>query len=72
MSVHDQGVGIPEDEQKHIFDRFFRASNVANSTPGTGLGLHIVQRYAEMMGGTVAFESSKHDSTFWVDIPVKH
>lgn len=69
MSVHDQGVGIPEDEQKHIFDRFFRASNVANSTPGTGLGLHIVQRYAEMMGGTAGFESrSDEGSTFWVDI----
>jgi signal transduction histidine kinase len=69
LSVRDQGIGIPEAEQKHLFDRFFRASNAANATQGTGLGLYIVQRYAEMMGGTVGFESAETGSVFWVDVP---
>lgn len=71
LSVRDRGIGIPEAEQKHLFDRFFRASNAANSTQGTGLGLYIVQRYAEMMGGTVGFESSEAGSVFWVEFGIR-
>jgi PAS domain S-box-containing protein len=56
ISITDAGIGIPEEEQKHLFDRFFRASNATN-IKGTGLGLHIVKRYAELMNGTVSFES---------------
>jgi PAS domain S-box-containing protein len=68
ISVRDQGIGIPASEQKHMFDRFFRASNASNSTQGTGLGLYIVQRYVEMMGGTVGFESAVEEgSVFWVE-----
>ncbi len=68
ISVRDQGIGIPDWEQKHLFDRFFRASNAVNTTQGTGLGLYIVQRYAEMMGGVVGFESAVEEgSVFWVE-----
>jgi signal transduction histidine kinase len=68
ISVRDQGMGIPEGEQKYLFDRFFRASNAVNTTQGTGLGLYIVQRYAEMMGGTAGFESTAEaGSMFWVE-----
>jgi PAS domain S-box-containing protein len=68
ISVQDKGIGIPAVEQKHLFDRFFRASNAANTTQGTGLGLYIVQRYAEMMGGKVGFESEAEvGSVFWVE-----
>jgi PAS domain S-box-containing protein len=71
IAVRDQGIGIPESDQKHIFDRFFRASNAVNSTKGTGLGLHIVQRYAEMIGGKIGFESVlDKGSTFWLEIPL--
>jgi signal transduction histidine kinase len=64
ISIADAGIGIPEEEQKHLFDRFFRASNATN-IKGTGLGLHIVKRYAELMNGTVSFESiSGKGSTF--------
>ncbi len=72
LSVRDKGIGIPENEQKHLFERFFRATNAVNSTQGTGLGLYIVQRYAEIMGGIVDFESSEQGSTFWVDVPLVH
>lgn len=56
VSIADAGIGIPDEDQKHLFDRFFRASNATN-IKGTGLGLHIVKRYAELMKGTVSFES---------------
>lgn len=69
FEVQDQGMGIPENEQKYLFERFFRATNAANNTQGTGLGLYIIQRYAEMMGGKVGFESvPEKGSRFWVDI----
>lgn len=72
ISVRDKGMGIPEWEQKHLFDRFFRASNAANTTQGTGLGLYIVQRYAEMMGGTVGFESAVEEgSLFWIEFEMQ-
>ncbi|MDO8368957.1 MAG: PAS domain-containing sensor histidine kinase [Saprospiraceae bacterium] len=68
ISVRDRGIGIPDAEQKHLFGRFFRASNAANTTQGTGLGLYIVQRYAEMMNGVVGFNSEiEEGSVFWVE-----
>lgn len=67
ISIRDEGMGIPETEQKHLFDRFFRASNATN-IQGTGLGLYIVQRYAEMMNGQVGFSSEvEKGSVFWVE-----
>jgi PAS domain S-box-containing protein len=66
--VGDEGIGIPPQEQKHIFDRFFRASNSGN-IQGTGLGLNIVKRYAELLEGTISFESEYgKGSTFIVTI----
>ncbi len=67
VSVCDQGIGIPKTEQKHLFDRFFRATNAMN-IQGTGLGLYIVQRYAEMMNGRVGFTSEVgKGSEFWAE-----
>ena len=56
LAVQDQGVGIPKEDQDHLFERFFRAKNVANIA-GTGLGLHIVGRYVDLMGGQVSLHS---------------
>jgi PAS domain S-box-containing protein len=66
ITIRDRGMGIPLNEQKHIFDRFFRASNAVNSTNGTGLGLYIIQRYAEMMNGKVTFESKEGQGSEFV------
>lgn len=54
--VRDEGLGIPAADQTHLFDRFFRGGNVVN-IQGTGLGLYIVARYAELMGGSVSVRS---------------
>ncbi|MCI1188641.1 PAS domain S-box protein [Hymenobacter sp. DH14] len=56
LTVQDQGIGIAPDDQERLFQRFFRARNAAN-LPGTGLGLYIVARYVELLGGTVALRS---------------
>ncbi|HZV68923.1 MAG TPA: PAS domain-containing sensor histidine kinase [Saprospiraceae bacterium] len=52
LSVKDQGIGISNEDQKHLMERFFRGHNVAN-IHGTGLGLHILSKYAELMNGFV-------------------
>ena len=56
ICVKDNGIGIPAEDQKHLFERFFRASNAGN-IQGTGLGLHITKRYVDMMNGTITVKS---------------
>lgn len=68
--IQDQGIGIPREDHKHMFERFFRASNAGN-VQGTGLGLNIVKRYVDLLGGTISFTSEYgKGSTFTVWIPV--
>jgi len=71
IKVSDRGLGIPENEQKHLFEKFFRAGNVTN-IQGTGLGLSIVKRYVELLDGTLSFESSEGiGTTFTVEFASK-
>jgi two-component system sensor kinase FixL len=60
--IKDNGIGIPEKDQKHLFEPFFRAHNTGN-IPGTGLGLNIVARYTYLMKGRVAFTSTVNQGT---------
>ena len=62
LSVKDEGVGISREDQKHLFERFFRGANVSH-IQGTGLGLHIVSRYAELLNGKVKCESESGKGT---------
>lgn len=62
VTIKDNGIGIPESDQKELFQPFFRANNTGN-IPGTGLGLNIVLRYATLMKGTVGFTSTLHKGT---------
>lgn len=69
ISIQDHGIGIPEEEQKHLFEKFFRAKNTG-TVQGTGLGLTIVKRYVELMGGYIEFVSKVHEgTTFTIRIP---
>jgi len=73
VSVVDHGVGIPDDEQERIFERFYRASNVQSITDtGMGLGLYICRRIVESHGGRVWVEATPGGgSTFLVAIPAQ-
>jgi len=73
VSVRDRGLGIPKDQQKQIFSRFFRADNaVASGAEGTGLGLHISKRLIELQGGELWFDSTEgRGSTFRFTLPME-
>lgn len=62
ISIKDNGIGIPESDQKHLFEAFFRAHNTGN-IPGTGLGLNIVTRYTNLMNGKISFKSEVNKGT---------
>ena len=72
VSVTDTGIGIPQDEIGHVFERFRRVrSGAAQSIPGTGLGLTIVKQIVEMHGGKIWVESAVgHGSSFHFTIPL--
>lgn len=67
--IRDEGIGIPAEEHKHLFERFFRASNSGN-VQGTGLGLSIVKRYVELLGGSLQFQSNTQGSSFTFILPI--
>lgn len=62
LSIKDEGIGIPKNEQEYLFSRFFRAKNVTN-IQGTGLGLNIVKRYVDLMDGKISFKSELEKGT---------
>ena len=70
FKIIDEGVGIPEKDQKHIFDRYFRAENVLNYQ-GTGIGLNIAKVHIENLGGDISFKSKENTgSTFIIELPI--
>src|SRR5690606_17695412 len=72
IKITDQGMGIPLNEQKFIFNRYFRAAN-ALLDQGTGIGLNIVKRHLENLGGRIKFESDRRKgSTFVISFTTKY
>lgn len=70
LEVSDTGIGIPEKDLAHIFERFYQGTQNA-SPQGSGIGLCLVRQYAEMHGGSVGVESAVgHGTTFRVDLPM--
>jgi PAS domain S-box-containing protein len=70
FTIKDEGIGIPASDQPRLFQTFFRANNAIH-IQGTGMGLHIVKRFLDTMGGTIHFTSVEHKgSSFTVRFPV--
>jgi signal transduction histidine kinase len=62
LSVQDSGIGIAKEDQKHLFERFFRGQNASN-IQGTGLGLNIVAKYVEILDGAIEVDSELEKGT---------
>jgi len=72
FQIQDFGIGIPEEDQQHLFESFHRAKNVVN-IPGTGLGLAIVKRSVDLCGGKITAKSEVGvGTTFTVTIPLNN
>ncbi|WP_020602117.1 PAS domain-containing sensor histidine kinase [Spirosoma spitsbergense] len=70
LTVRDEGIGIPDEDKDRLFINFFRARN-ANHVAGTGLGLYVVKRYVDLLGGKVTFTSQLDSGTaFTVQLPI--
>ena len=73
FEIEDNGVGIPKEDQKYIFQKFFRSENILRyQTQGSGLGLYISKAIVERSGGKIGFKSQEGvGSTFWFTLPIK-
>jgi PAS domain S-box-containing protein len=71
ISVRDKGIGISAEDQQHLFSSFFRGANAIN-IEGTGLGLHIVRRYLDLLEGNIRLESTLGEGTrVTIELPAK-
>jgi signal transduction histidine kinase len=68
LEIQDSGPGIPENDQPHIFEMFYRGSNTT-AVRGTGVGLSVVKRATEAHGGAVSFTTGQSGSMFRVKLP---
>ena len=71
LSVIDHGPGVPQVDERYLFDPFHRGANAATNTPGNGLGLHLVQRMMEAQGGSVTYRrAAGGGASFMLTLPV--
>jgi signal transduction histidine kinase len=73
FKIEDNGVGIPNEDQKYIFQKFFRSENaLEHQTKGSGLGLYITKEIIVRSKGKIGFKSEENKgSTFWFTLPIK-
>ena len=72
VEIKDNGIGIPQRDQKYIFHKFFRSDNIKrHQTEGSGLGLYIAKSIVQKLGGKINFKSQEGvGSTFWFSLPI--
>jgi signal transduction histidine kinase len=73
LEVRDTGIGVPKEEQAHLFSKFFRATNARKQRPdGTGVGLFLAKKVITAHGGSMVFSSIENEgSTFGFRLPIK-
>lgn len=72
VSIKDNGIGIPKEKQKDIFERFYRVSEAARNSSGWGIGLYIAKEFVERQGGRIGLKSRPgKGSTFYFSLPKK-
>ncbi len=73
ITIHDNGIGLTEEQQKHVFERFYKADQSRSATNGgSGLGLSIVKKIIDMHNGTITVDSKFAEyTTFFVILPLK-
>jgi PAS domain S-box-containing protein len=72
INIRDKGIGISTEDRDHLFSSFFRGKNAVN-IQGTGLGLHIVKRYLDLLGGSIDIQSELGEGTsVYITLPVKY
>ncbi|MES1249887.1 MAG: HAMP domain-containing sensor histidine kinase, partial [Chitinophaga rupis] len=71
ITVRDNGIGISDEDQQHLFSSFFRGTNAVN-IDGTGLGLHIARRYMDLLQGSISIQSAVDaGTTVTIELPEK-
>lgn len=72
LMVNDEGIGIGEDDQGRVFEKFFRSADAASQISGTGLGLAVAREIVESHGGEIRVQSEPGaGSTFWIELPLR-
>ena len=73
ISVADSGIGIPDEEKPHIFERFYQSDTSGRTSSGSGIGLHIVREYVHLQGGEITVENPAEGSgsVFRFTIPLR-
>ncbi len=72
LTIRDEGIGIPNEDKEHVFEKFYRAKNAIDAkTEGSGLGLYIAKRFLELMKSDLTFESEERQgTTFTIRLPI--
>jgi signal transduction histidine kinase len=70
LVVRDHGIGIPPDELERVWEPYYRATNIAGTVSGSGIGLAGTRHIVEQHGGQIAVESAVGDTTFTVRLPL--